>query len=780
MELSTIAISLNQSTLPSRRDVGNKAYQLAQMMQAKLPVPSAFCLTTQAYEQFLEENNLTRPIKEILAHVNPHHNASLFDASREIKRLILEAKLPAETKSAITKELTKLAAKKSEHLVVRSSAMIEDLPHSSMAGAFTSVIATSEIASTYKAIRSCYASLYNARSLYYFAKNKQPFSTLKMGVIVQTLVKADRSGVMFTANPLSSDRDSTIIEAVWGLAESIVAGTLIPDHYEVNTKQWRLTRQEVAKQTLMLLPHEKGNKQGAVPASQAEKAKLTDQEIMTLAKLGKKIETLFTYPQDIEWAFEKNECFLLQSRPITTLMPKDVKSEVVNPKRLGRSLPEPLLIGIIASPGIAYGRVVFVDDKTESLPEDAVIVAKRLPPQLAPLLRVAKALISEQGGVSSHAAILSREFLLPTIIQANGATRKLKPGSFVTVDATTGRVYEGKLPIEQLKLTLPAQKRNIRDIKTKTKVYLSLPEIELAHPYSHKYADGVGIIRGEAILKESISHHPLHVSALQKNKYLVTKWSEGIETVAQSFYPRPVLYAFTSSPSNHMAALAGGREFETTESNPALGLRGAAKMLLNPRSVVHELKALEMAREKRGYKNIHLILPFVRTPHELKQLKKILTGFQLNRRVNLKHFLSIDTMNTVLMLDDCIDVGLDGIFVDSDILAQSVLSIDPDNELLDENYQRDLTGMHKALEIVVRTAKRRGIACLVTGSHLHLDKDLLEKVLSWGASSIAAEAAYLDGMRLETFEFEQEHNKPTAQEKKRTTSLSVFQRIFKK
>ena len=132
------------------------------------------------------------------------------------------------------------------------------------------------------------------------------------------------------------------------------------------------------------------------------------------------------------------------------------------------------------------------------------------------------------------------------------------------------------------------------------------------------------------------------------------------------------------------------------------------------------------------------------------------------------------------MLDDCIDVGLDGIFVDSDILAQSVLSIDPDNELLDENYQRDLTGMHKALEIVVRTAKRRGIACLVTGSHLHLDKDLLEKVLSWGASSIAAEAAYLDGMRLETFEFEQEHNKPTAQEKKRTTSLSVFQRIFKK
>lgn len=780
MEKSNFVVSLNQSTLPLRRDVGHKAYQLSQMMQAKLPVPSAFCLTTQAYELFLEENNLTRPIKEILAHVNPNHNASLFDASREIKRLILDAKLPADTKAAVEKELVKLAAKKIDKVVVRSSAMIEDLPRSSMAGAFSSIIASSEKASIFKAIRSCYASLYNARSLYYFAKNKQPFTALKMAVIVQTLVKADRSGVMFTANPLSSDRDSTIIEAVWGLAESIVAGSLIPDHYEVNTKEWRLTRQEITKQNLMLLPHEKGNKQAAVPAASVDKAKLTDQEIVTLAKLGKKIESLFTYPQDIEWAFEKNECFLLQSRPITTLMPKDAKLEVVKPERANYHLPEPLLIGIIASPGITSGRVVLVDEKTESIPENSVIVAKRLPPQLAPLLRIAKALISEQGGVSSHAAILSREFLVPTIIQANGATRKLKPGALVTVDATTGRVYEGKLPIEQLKLKLPAQKRNIRDIKTKTKLYLSLPEIELAHPYSHKYSEGVGIIRGEAILKGSIMHHPMHVAAQQKNKYLLTKWTEGIETVAQSFYPRPVLYALSSSASNHMRALVGGGDYELTESNPASGLRGAAKILAKPRSIVHEFKALEMVREKRGYKNIHLILPFVRTPHELKQLKKILSGFQLNRRVNLKHYLSIDTMNTVLMLDDFIDVGLDGIVVDTEILAQSILSIDPDNEMLEESYQKDLMGMHKALEIVVRTAKRRGIACLVTGAHLHLDKDLIDKVLSWGASSIAAEAAYLDGMRLETFEFEQKHAKPSAQEKKRTTSLSVFQRIFKK
>jgi pyruvate,water dikinase len=195
---------------------------------------------------------------------------------------------------------------------------------------------------------------------------------------------------------------------------------------------------------------------------------------------------------------------------------------------------------------------------------------------------------------------------------------------------------------------------------------------------------------------------------------------------------------------------------------------------------VHELKALEMAREKRGYKNIHLILPLVRTPHELKQLKKMLSGFQLNRRANLKHYLSIDTMNAVLLLDDFIDAGLDGIVIDTETLAQSILSIDPDNDMLEESYQKDLMGMQKALEIVVRTAKRRGIACLVTGAHLHLDKDLIDKVLSWGASSIAAEAAYLDGMRLETFEFEQKHAKPNAQEKKRTTSLSVFQRIFKK
>jgi pyruvate,water dikinase len=780
MEKYNAVVPLNQSTLPLRREVGHKAYQLSQMMQAKLPIPSAFCLTTQAYEQFLEENNLTQPIKEILAHVNPNHNASLFDASREIKRLILEAKLPADTKAAVEKELVKLAAKKIDKVVVRSSAMIEDLPRSSMAGAFTSIIASSDKASVFKAIRSCYASLYNARSLYYFAKNKQPFSALKMAVIVQTLVKADRSGVMFTANPLSSDRDSTIIEAVWGLAESIVAGSLIPDHYEVNTNEWRLTRQEIAKQNLMLLPHEKGNKQAAVPAASVDKAKLTDPEIIALAKLGKKIESLFTYPQDIEWAFEKNECFLLQSRPITTLMPKDAKLEVIKPERSSYHLPEPLLIGIIASPGITSGKVVLVDEKTETIPENAVIVAKRLPPQLAPLLRMAKALISEQGGVSSHAAILSREFLLPTIIQANGATRKLKPGSLITVDATTGRVYEGKLPIEQLKLKLPAQKRNIRDIKTKTKLYLSLPEIELAHPYSHKYSEGVGVIRGEAILKGSILHHPMHVAAQQKNKYLVAKWTEGIETVAQSFYPRPVLYALSSSPSNHLRALVGGENHELTESNPALGLRGAAKILSKPRSIVHELKALEMAREKRGYKNIHLILPLVRTPHELKQLKKMLSGFQLNRRANLKHYLSIDTMNAVLLLDDFIDAGLDGIVVDTETLAQSILSIDPDNDMLEESYQKDLMGMQKALEIVVRTAKRRGIACLVTGAHLHLDKDLIDKVLSWGASSIAAEAAYLDGMRLETFEFEQKHAKPSAQEKKRTTSLSVFQRIFKK
>lgn len=780
METSQTVIPLNQVSRTSRADVGHKAFQLAQMLQAKLPVPSAFFLTTQAFQEFLDENNLTRPIKEILAHVNPNHNASLFDASRDIKRLILHAKLPPNTKTAIAKEITKLNAGKTEHVVVRSSAMIEDLPHSSMAGAFTSIAATTQLGQLYKAVRACYASLFNARSLYYFAKNRRSFSTLKMGVVIQTMVKADRSGVMFTANPLSHDRESTIIEAVWGLAEPIVAGTLIPDHYEVSTKQWQITRQETTKQTLMLVPHEQGNKQSAVAPALSEKAKLSEAEIISLAKLGKKIESLFTYPQDIEWAFEKNTCYVLQSRPITTLIPKDANSEALKKEASNSTLPEPLVLGMIASPGIAYGTVIHVDDKTESLPENSVIVAKRMPPQLAPLLRTAKALVSEQGGVSSHAAILSREFLLPTIIQANGAVRKLKPGSTVTVDATTGRVYAGKLPIEKLKLTLPEHKRNIRDVKTKTKVYLSLPEAELAHPYAHKYADGVGIVKGEEILEEYISQHPLHISAQHKGKYLVTKWSEGIETVAKSFYPRPVFYAMISSASNHLAKLAHGQEFEPVENNPALGVRGAAKILREPRSVVHELKALEMTREKRGYKNIHLILPFVRTPHELRQLKKFLGNHQLNRKVNLKQYLSIDTMNTVLMLDDCIDVGIDGIFVDTQVLARSVLAIDPDNEMLDETYEQDMAGMRKALEIIVRTAKRRGIACLVTGPHLHLDKDLLAQVLNWGASSIAVEAAYLDSVRLRTYALEQKHTKPTEQEKKRTSSLSMFQRLFKK
>jgi len=715
----------------SKSDVGiagGKGANLGEMTQAGIPVPPGFIVTASAYFDFLEKSSVKDKIASWLKPLDPGNSKQLQQVAAVIKKLILDTPMSPELADQIEKAYNEMGG---GLVAVRSSATAEDLPEASFAGqqrTFLNIEGRKEVIT---AVRGCWASLFEPRAIFY--RHQQGFDHFKVGIAVpvQKMVQSEASGVMFTIEPVTSDSNHIIIEAVHGLGEAIVSGEVTPDLYIVDKKTTKIVSKKLARQEQQLVRNpgatgEEANIWVEMPPEEQTRQKVTDEEIVEIARLGKRLEEWYQFPQDIEWAKQDSEIFIVQTRPVTTIKEKAEEEEEIK--------APVLLTGDKASPGIASGPAKIIKDIShiERVHEGDILVAEMTTPDFVPAMKRAVAIVTDRGGRTAHAAIVSRELGIPCVVGTGEATTKLTNGQVVTVDGSHGKVYEGKVT-RRIKTT--AVSDMLREaIRTKTRVYVNLAQPELAEKVAAHNIDGVGLLRAEFIVAQ-IGEHPQYMIKHKRGDEFVEKLYQGINLFAQAFDPRPVVYRTNDFKTNEYRELTGGQDYESVEENPMIGYRGASRYITDIDVFKLELEAIKKVRKE--HKNLWVMIPFVRTVDELVRTKKIMEAEGLRRSKDFKLWMMVEVPSNVLILEKFLEVGIDGISIGSNDLTQLILGIDRDSEKLAGTFDERNEAVMVALERVIKVAKKMGVTSSICGQAPSVYPELTEKLVEWGINSVS-------------------------------------------
>ena len=708
--------------------VGGKGANLGEMTKARIPVPPGFIVTVTAYFDFLRRSRLTDEIRRLLGPLDPGNSKQLQQIADEIKQMILNATMPPDIATEIREAYIKMGG---GLVAVRSSATAEDLPEASFAGqqrTFLNVQGEDEVVD---AVQGCWASLFEPRAIFY--RQHQGFDHFKVGlaVPVQKMVASQASGVMFTIEPVTSDTGKVVIEAVFGLGEALVSGEVTPDLYVVDKERLEIISKKIAKQEWQLVRNPVADDKGAniqVPLPQSTQAqqKVTDDDILQLVKLGKRLEDHYQFPQDTEWAKENNQIYIVQTRPVTTIKEAaEVESEIKAPV---------LLAGAAASPGIASGpaRIIHEASQIDKVKTGDILVAEMTTPDFVPAMKRAVAIVTDRGGRTAHAAIISRELGIPCVVGAEQATTTLTNGQIITVDGSRGKIYDGK--VTRRVKTAPVTSFLREAIKTKTKVYVNLAQPELAEVVAARNVDGVGLLRAEFMVAR-IGEHPRYMIKQNRGHEFVDKLYQGINTFAQAFDPRPVVYRTTDFKTNEYRALKGGRKYEEHEDNPMLGYRGATRCINDPDVFDLEIEAIKRARE--DHKNLWVMIPFVRTVQGMAQIKEHLEAQGLRSSDDFKLWMMVEVPSNIFLIDKFIEVGIDGISIGSNDLTQLILGIDRDSSRLGYLFDERNEAVLIALERAIKVARSMGITCSICGQAPSVYPELTEKLVEWGITSVS-------------------------------------------
>ena len=708
--------------------VGGKGANLGEMTRAEIPVPTGFIVTAGAYFDFLKKSKLVDKIRHLLEPLDSNDSKQLQQIAAQVKQLILDTAMPAELATEIEQAYIKMGR---GLVAVRSSATAEDLPEASFAGQQRTFLNVEQEKEVVAAVQECWASLFEPRAIFY--RHQHGFDHFKVGIAVpvQKMVQSQASGVMFTIEPVTSDSSKIVIEAVHGLGEAIVSGEVTPDLYVVDKESLKIINTKVVSQESQLIKNpDAGTKEANIwaklPPSIQAKQKLTDSEILKLAWLGKQIEDHYRFPQDIEWAKEDSEIYIVQTRPVTTIK-EGAEAELEIP------VP-PLLTGAPASPGLASGPVRIVPEASQidKVKTGDILVAEMTTPDFVPAMKRAVAIVTNRGGRTAHAAIVSRELGIPCVVGAEGATTTLTDGQVITVDGSHGKVYSGKVS-RRIRTTTVAD--IFRDtIKTKTRVYVNLAQPELAETVASRNVDGVGLLRAEFMIAQ-IGEHPQYMLSQKRGGEFVKKLAEGIETFTKAFNPRPVVYRTTEFKTNEYRELTGGQQYEANEENPMLGYRGASRYITDTEVFKLELEAIKKVR--RDYKNLWVMIPFVRTVNELIRTKEIMGAEGLKRSEDFKLWMMVEVPSNIFLIEKFLEVGLDGISIGSNDLTQLILGIDRDSEKLAETFDERNEAVLIALERAIKVAKSMGVTSSICGQAPSVYPELTEKLVEWGITSVS-------------------------------------------
>ncbi|OGD61656.1 phosphoenolpyruvate synthase [Candidatus Berkelbacteria bacterium RIFCSPLOWO2_01_FULL_50_28] len=740
--------------------VGGKGANLGEMSRAKLPVPQGFIITSEAYFQFIRDHRIDKFIAKEVKGIDSEASKKLNQIALVLQKAVKEKELPKALISAIEKAYDEMGK---GPVAVRSSATAEDLPDASFAGQQATFLNIEGHKALIKAVRECWASLFEARAIYYRTVNK--FDHLKVGIAVpvQRMVQSEVSGIMFSVDPVTNDTSKIVIDAGMGLGEAIVSGSVTPDHYVVKKESWDIASKEVSKQEWQIVRGPDGNDvHRSTPKDKLEGQKLTDEQIVKLAQIGAQVEAHYGKPQDMEWAFEGGSFYMVQSRPVTTLNKGSNQQSAISsqpsalteqPKAASGeptvSEADVLVSGAAASVGRASGPVKIIHspkDIDKVLAGD-VLVTEMTSPDYVPAMKRACAIVTDTGGRTSHASIVSRELGIPCVVGTGTATHSLKTGQVVTVDGASGKVYKGKVEISHQQsasgIQLKADSRQLLASGvmttvpvTATKVYLNLAEPDKAEEYAQLPVDGVGLLRAEFIIA-GIGEHPRAMIAAGRQKEFVQKLSQGISTIAQAFNPRPVVYRFTDFKTNEYRSLKGGDKYEEQENNPMIGYRGASRYVNEPDEFALEIEAIKQIRDGLDLKNLHVMIPFVRTVDEFVKVRDLMHQNNLKQSADFKLWIMVEVPSTVLELERYIEEGIDGVSIGSNDLTQLILGIDRDSSKLAAEFDERYPAVLNSILHVVRTCRKHHVTCSICGQAPSVYPEITEAMVKAGTTSVS-------------------------------------------
>ncbi|MFB9907614.1 phosphoenolpyruvate synthase [Allokutzneria oryzae] len=655
---------------------GGKGANLGELTAAGLPVPPGFVVTTAAYLASMAEGGvreeIERTVRETLAHGDDLDVIS--QASDRLRALVRRAGMPPEVRAAVVAAYDRLGGP----VAVRSSATSEDTADTSFAGmneTFTNTVGTDAVIAR---VVDCWASLFGERCLAHRAERgltEEP----AIAVVVQTMVPSQRSGVVFTADPSTGERDRIVVEAAFGLGEVVVSGAVEPDTHLVSKKDFTVlgTRVGVKKHKLVPGP-DGGDLRVELTGDEPTRRVLSDHELVALARLAVCVETHYGRPQEIEWAMADDHTWLVQTRPVTIL-----------DQRPGRD-GDVLLTGLPASPGTASGavRVLGSPAQARQLHDGDVLVATATAPDWVPVMRRAVAIVTDEGGLTCHAAIVARELGVPCVVGTRTATTSLAEGRQVTVDGREGTVLAGTVRRARTEVHTPTPRPSVPVEPLATRLYVNLALPEDAEAAAALPVDGVGLLRAEFMLTDALAGtHPRRFLAGEGPEPLVEAMTDALLRITRPFAPRPVVYRAMDFRTNEFRGLTGGVDFEPVESNPVIGYRGCFRCVREPELFALELRALARVREQAP--NLHLMIPFARTRWELAACLELVEASPLGRQRGLLRWVMAEVPSVAYRIAEYAAMGVDGVCIGSDSLTQLVLGVDRDSaacaELFDES-----------------------------------------------------------------------------------------------
>lgn len=766
--------------------VGGKNASLGEMYtkltEKGIKVPYGFAVTAEAYKFFLRENHLDEKIKEILKGLDTHDVADLQKRGKKIRSLILKAKMPKELEEAIREGYKKLEEIYGKHadVAVRSSATAEDLPDASFAGQQETFLNIRGVDEVIKHVHKCFASLFTDRAISYREDKGFDHFSVYISVAVQKMVRSDAacSGVMFTLDTESGFRDVVYITATWGLGEALVQGKVVPDEYYVFKPTLRqgyrpiLSKKLGTKHLKMVYGEDPKHPVKTVKTTKDERLSyvLTDDEILKLAEWAMIIEEHYGRPMDIEWAKDgdgKNvgtgEIFIVQARPETVHAVKEKKYyENYKLKGEGRVICTGKAVG--SKIGHGKARVILNLNEISSFQPGEILVTEMTDPDWEPIMKKASAIITDKGGRTCHAAIVSRELGIPCIVGTENATSLIRTGDLITVDCSQGeigRVLEGLVDYEVERIDLEALP------ETKTKIMMNVGIPEQAFSQSQIPNDGVGLARIEFIIGSHIGIHPLALINYEELKekakkdkeiekvvkiieekaynyqykadFYVDKLAQGIAMIAAAFYPKEVIVRFSDFKSNEYANLVGGYIYEPVEHNPMLGWRGASRYY-DPRfepAFALECKAIKKVRDEMGLFNVKVMVPFCRTVEEGKKILEVMEKYGLRRGENgLEVYVMCEIPSNVILAEDFAQI-FDGFSIGSNDLTQLTLGLDRDSELVSHIYDERNPAVKKLVKDVIQTAKKLGRKVGICGQAPSDFPDFAEFLVECGIDSMS-------------------------------------------
>lgn len=748
----------------SNKDVaiaGGKGASLGEMFNAGLPIPPGFVVTAEAFRNFITKTKIDEKIYAALEGLDVENNTLLQESAKKVQGIVLSTPMPEDIKKSIIEAYDYLcfgdAAKAGEKalsllkagrdslfVAVRSSATAEDLPTASFAGQQATFLNVKGKEALIEAVQQCWASLYTARAIYYRIKNNFEHSKVLIAVVVQKMVNSDKAGVMFSVNPMTNNEDEIVIEASYGLGEAVVSGAISPDqhivdkktedikHTKLGRKDWMYTKDKAGKNIRVNMPQDKIHSQA-----------LSSYEIITLAKLAKKIEQHYGKPQDLEYAIEGSNIYIVQSRPVTTLKktPAELKN-VEEEQAIDTAKAKVILTGISASPGVGIGpvKIVRTAEDLDKIQKGDVLVANMTNPDYVSAMEKSVAIVTDEGGSTCHAAIVGREMGIPVIVGTEVATQQLKENQLITVDASHGKVYDGKVEIKREKPAQIVPSGEPLETVTAIKVIVDLPEF--AKRAATTNADGIGLVRCEMMMARH--EHPGWLVKNNKKDVLLNALVEGISGIAKEFKGKPVWYRTSDFRSDEYRNLKGGDE-EPKEDNPMLGWHGIRRGLDQKELLKTEFEAIKKVHEL-GFKTVGVMLPMVTHLEQVVEAKEIMKQAGLIPGKDVEFGVMVETPASVQIIEDMCRVGIDFVSFGTNDLTQFTLALDRNNAHVQKLYDEMHPAILRQIKYVVETCKKFGVKTSICGQ-AGSRPEMAEFLVKIGIDSISANADSVDKIR---------------------------------